>query len=180
MKVSLIALAWLLVIATGCRTSAIKGPNDQVSAIERVLSADVAAYKQTVGMAGNKNSASTTAVLVGRYASALREISFAGVPNEFHYAYMEHIHAWEGMHILLQRQPEKGDLSMLLGLAGLASGQAHVGLPALLGSVSASDRNSRQLNTEKRAASDEIRLTWNKIELLAVGSGAKLPKAPVE
>src|SRR5437867_12957855 len=109
-------LAILLAPICGCETPQPQPPKTDAVAIRRVFAADRAAYDDAFGERedGRKRSATSR---VGEYASALRNISFADVPNEFHYAYMEHIHAWESLQVALQRKPEKNDLSIILGLA---------------------------------------------------------------
>ena len=165
---------------TGCKTSQSHRAAAESAAMERVFGADVAAYKQTLGTLRNNNSTPAPASIVSQYTTALRNISYADVPNEFHYAYMEHIHAWESMQVVLQRKPDKGDLSMLIGLVAAVSGPVQMAVPALLGGAKTADRNSRQVDEEKRAASEQIRFSWNKIELLAVKHGTKLPQPPSE
>ena len=115
--------------------------------------------------------------MVRTYTTRLREISFEKVPNEFHYAYMEHIHAWEEMRSLLEKSPTNGDASVLLGLLGIAAGQPKLGVPALVSGVQANASSKSKQDAERQVASDQIRQTWNKIELLVVKYGAKIPKA---
>jgi hypothetical protein len=139
------------------------GPSPAVGNVERVLKEDQAAciWAQTAAGA----------------AASMRAIDTSACPNDFRAAYLAHVHAWEAMAAVEReaaafraRNDPEGVLveSFIRGLLGDPLGKAN--------QVAA---EQGELLRGYNAASRGIRETFNRVEEVAVGHGAKLPK-PVQ
>ena len=141
------------------------GNTDSVS-IERVLKADKATNKGVTSVA--------------QIVTNMRAIELAGYPNDFRAAYLAHIHAWEALASVEQEvRVFQDEYNSALGMAesfiqgflgGLTLGAIDPFGKAKEGTAAQSD-----LRQHYKAAAEQIRDTYNRVEESAVGHGAKLP-----
>ena len=103
----------------------------------------------------------------------MRAIDYSKCPAEFRQAYVAHIHAWELLtQVELQAQQYDANLnsdgalleSFLRGAMGDPFGKANELIVM-----------SNQLQQNYQQAAIQIKTTFNRIEEIAVGYGAKLP-----
>lgn len=128
-------------------------------AIERVLQED----------ARTNPGAPSVAEVVDR----MRRIDLAGCPQDFRAAYVAHIHAWERFAaverqaIALQSHRQSGEAFaewLVRSAMGDPYGKIHESLEA-----------DRQLQQHVQEAKQQIQSTFQRVEALAIGYGAKLP-----
>ena len=141
-------------LTSGCGKSA------SVSSIERVLAQD----------ATTLNGATTIAAVVVN----MRAIDTNGCPDDFRAAYLSHVHAWEIMAdveqeaIAYKANNESASAyaeSLIRGFLGDPFGKAN--------EVA---RAQNQLQGHVQAAQQQIRVSFQRVEEVAVARGANLPK----
>jgi hypothetical protein len=134
-------------------------PSD-IANIERVLREDAETTK----------GANSVAQVVSRMAA----INTSRCPNDFRAAFLAHIHAWkmlaevEKEAIVLKANNESGATfveSLIRGFLGDPFGKANEIIAA-----------GNQVQWKYQAACQEIRLTYNRVEEIAVAHGANLPR----
>lgn len=149
-----IALVGLLVWRPWSSTST-------VGNIERVLREDVAA-----------NAGATS---VGQVASRMRAINTTGCPRDFAAAYLTHVHAWETMAevereiIAFHAHSQSGEVmaeAFIRGFLGDPFGKVSE-LAALHGDI----------GRRAHGAQQQIRVTFQDVERVAVNHGARLQRS---
>ena len=104
-------------------------------------------------------------------AKKMRQIDISECPRDFSVAYIKHIHAWEeGARVQRARKQLKKQ-----GLVAITTGliAASLGIPFFeFDDILNADK---ELNALGQRASDNIRTTFNEVEILAVSYGGTLP-----
>ena len=133
--------------------------DDYAKQIERVLKEDSACSK----------GAQTTGEVVAR----MRRIDTSGCPKDFRTAYLSHIHAWELMADIEQQAVTLKAESESVATFVESFIRGFLGDP--LGKANEIGEVQGQLARDCRSASMQVRLTYQRVEEIAVSHGATLP-----
>ena len=129
-------------------------------AIESIISEDRELYREAQeAIEDGATEEEALSTLVQR----MRQIDLRGAPPDFRQAYVNHIHAWDGV-VRQVRERNEGILSALfIGLLGLFVGQPGIAVQAFTSRLS-----------EQGINMDSVQSTWQKLELIAAKHGANI------
>lgn len=130
-----------------------------VSAIESVLNQDSGSSRNGNGVAGA--------------VQQMKAIDTSGCPGDFRAAYLAHIHAWEAMYEIQQQAIRLKNESNSDGAVVESFIRGFMGDP--FGKVNEQINAQNQLAMAAQNAHQQIKLTFNKVQEIAVTYGAKLP-----
>jgi hypothetical protein len=137
----------------------VRGQAGSIKQIERVLKEDSACSQ----------GAQTTSEVVAR----MRRIDTSGCPKDFRTAYLAHIHAWELMADIEQQAVTLKAESESVATFVESFIRGFLGDP--LGKANEIGEAQGQLARDCRSASTQVRLTYQRVEEIAVSHGATLP-----
>lgn len=133
--------------------------NKRRNAIQRVLD-------QNARVTDNATS-------VAQIVSRMRAIDCSNCPSDFRQAYVTHIHAWE-MLASVETQAKQYGTNYFSGEAMIESFiRGAMGDP--FGKAQEAIAAKNQLQQSYQYATNQIKLTLNRVEEIAVGYGASLP-----